>query len=221
MKLGVAYLHREIVSHSFMDSLWLMASYERARDNEILRWPVMSSPLGLPEARNLAVKAFLASDAEWLLFVDSDMGFRMQTYERLLACEKEAVGALCVGQFNPRPDGMGGYYTRDLPLLYTRTDGPRYVLDEDPCPEDKLVRTSGTGCGCILINRGVFQKMEADFGQHWYTRISRDDAGLKPLGEDISFCERLFLLGIPLFVHTGIRTTHHKSVYLGQDVNYV
>jgi hypothetical protein len=37
------------------------------------------------------------------------------------------------------------------------------------------------------------------------------------VGEDFSLCVRLNAAGIPIFVHSGIKTTHHKDLWLGEE----
>jgi hypothetical protein len=37
------------------------------------------------------------------------------------------------------------------------------------------------------------------------------------IGEDLSFCLRAGALKIPIFVHTGVPTTHFKHFWLSED----
>jgi hypothetical protein len=69
---------------------------------------------GLIEARNQAVFDFLEEypEADWLFWLDTDMGFPAETLELLLAAadpiERPIVGALCFSQQEIESDGMGG-----------------------------------------------------------------------------------------------------------------
>ena len=35
-------------------------------------------------------------------------------------------------------------------------------------------------------------------------------------GEDVSFCVRAAAAGFPIHVHAGVRTTHHKAVWVSE-----
>jgi hypothetical protein len=39
---------------------------------------------------------------------------------------------------------------------------------------------------------------------------------VKMMGEDLSFCMRAGSLGIPVHVHTGVKTTHLKQLWLSE-----
>jgi hypothetical protein len=51
-------------------------------------------------------------------------------------------------------------------------------------------------------------------GGGWFDRLRGTDGSL--LGEDISFCIRAGAAGFPIHVDTGVRTTHHKHLWLGE-----
>ncbi|MFE6846555.1 glycosyltransferase family 2 protein [Streptomyces sp. NPDC057686] len=214
-----AYLHPDTVSHSFMDSMWRVAMHEAGLGRSFDRFAVRSGPMTIPEARNLTVSTFLGSDAEFLWCVDSDMGFADDVLERLVGfCgpTTPVVGAFCFGQFSGDPDGMGGYKRSAVPTLYEWNGRGGLTLDPDRVfPADEMVQVGGTGAACLILHRSVLERMQGKYGNRWFTRIVKDNGGTT-VGEDLSFCYRLREMGVPVFVHTGIRTTHHKSVFLGQ-----
>src|SRR5690606_31048939 len=82
-------------------------------------------------------------------------------------------------------------------------------------PKDTLVQVAGTGAACLLIHRSVLDKMRANHGDHWFDRVRYDDG--QAISEDLSFCARLMQQGAKVFVHTGIKTTHHKQLWVGED----
>jgi hypothetical protein len=77
-----------------------------------------------------------------------------------------------------------------------------------------LVQVAGTGAACLLIHRGVLEKVRAEHGDVWFDRVTYA-SGLK-VAEDLSFCYRVNSAGFGVFVHTGVRTTHHKAVWLSE-----
>lgn len=82
---------------------------------------------------------------------------------------------------------------------------------------DAVVQCKGTGSAAVLIHRSVFEKIQAAFGPIWYDRIWNPWQH-ELTSEDLSFCMRAGTLDIPVFVHTGVRTTHAKTQWVGEDV---
>lgn len=221
-----AYLHPNVVSHSFADSLTRLLAYDLGHSGRVVRsgGPVMfrCGPGGLVEARNQVMQHFLdESGAEWLWMVDADMGFAPDVVDRLLEAADPAlrpvVGALCFGLRETAPDGLQGWETRPFPTLFqwaTRPDGETGFLAGDSYPVNALVQVAGTGAACLLVHRSAAEKVRAQDGDQWFER-TRYPSGMK-VSEDLSFCYRLARAGIPVHVHTGVRTSHHKQVWLGE-----
>jgi hypothetical protein len=82
--------------------------------------------------------------------------------------------------------------------------------------ENCVTRVAATGCAFLLVHRTALEKMRAEYGDVWFDRARMEaDQGL--MGEDISFCARVNRLGLPIFVHTGVGTTHLKPVWVDED----
>lgn len=183
---------------------------------------------GLVDGRNQAVEQFLTDrKAQWLWWVDTDMGFAPDTVDRLLEAadpvERPVVGALCFASIQTAVDGMGGWSTKTTPTIFDwAQDGDKwgFAVRWDYAA-NTLVRCHGTGSACILIHRSVFEKMLAariedpKFGA-WYDRRINPTTGQR-IAEDLSFCVRANALEIPIYVHTGVRTTHAKPIWLGEQ----
>lgn len=220
-----AYLHPNTVSHSFADSLTRLLAYDLGHSGRVVRsgGPVMfrCGPGGLVDARNMVMQHFLDdSSAEWLWMVDADMGFAPDVVDRLVEAadptERPVVGALCFGLKETSPDGMQGWTTRPFPTLYQwarRPDGETGFLAVDSYPVNTLVKVAGTGAACLLVHRSAAEKVRAE-GDEWFEQ-TRYPSGMK-VSEDLSFCYRLARAGVPVHVHTGVRTSHHKSIWLGE-----
>ena len=170
----------------------------------------------LCERRNQAARALLDSSAEWLLFVDSDMGFAPDAVDRLLSVadpvDRPVVGGLCFGFQQRDPDGMGGYIMKPFPTIFDFADGSFQIRWN--YEREALIRVDATGCAFLLIHRDVLAKF--DDGT-WFDRAR---LGSELLGEDISFCARAGEMGIPIHVHTGVRTSHYKSLWL-TEAHYI
>lgn len=226
-KVLVAYCHPATeVQHSFTTSLFHLANYDAAHHQRLFAsaGPLMmrTGTGGLVDARNKIMAHFLdQSDEEWLWSVDTDMGFPANIVDLLVdAADPDAapvVGALCFGLKMHESDGYGGYRTEPFPTLYGWDVGPdgwagfRNAVDY---PRNELVRVSGTGAACLLVHRTAAEKVRAEFGDEWFSPVRYPDGRF--VSEDLSFCYRLGVLQIPVHVHTGIRTTHAKTVWVGE-----
>lgn len=221
----LAYVHDADVSYSFHASVTNLLMFDVGHHGRLARGGYIAMRCArssdLPEARNKVAATFLARDAEWLLVVDTDMGFTPDTLERLLDAadptDRPVVGALCFSQRETAGDGMGGFVTspRVTILDWVSTpDGQQQFAGRTTYPVNSLVRCAGTGSACILIHRTVLERIVEAHGQTWYTRLAGSDGAM--LGEDVSFCVRAGALDIPIHVHTGVRTSHLKHQWLAE-----
>lgn len=223
----ISYMHSSRVSHSFHTSLMNAVAYDKSVGANIINaMPFAvscSGPQSLIEGRNLAVRTFLdKTKHEWLLFIDTDMGFEADAIERLVFAADPTVrpvmGGLCFALKHMGPDGRGGFRIQPIPTLYmwgkTPDQGMGFAT-RFRYPPETLVQVAGTGAAFLLIHRSVVERLRAAHGDHWFDLVSYDD-GVQ-VSEDLSFCYRLGKLGIPVFVHTGIQISHHKEFWLDED----
>lgn len=233
----VGYVHSHDVSFSWHHSLLQMVTYDLTAAGRIWRGGYVSMRCGsgeLVEARNGIVREFLEQgSADWLFIVDTDMGFPPDAVDRLFAAadpvERPIVGGLCFSQRETAPDGAGGWRTNASPTVFDWAhDGEKqgFAVRWD-YPRDTVTAVDGTGMACVLIHRSVFDRIRDEKtpdpsgemvaqGPVWFNRIPNISTG-QLISEDLSFCVRARALDIPIFVHTGVRTTHHKSVWVGED----
>jgi hypothetical protein len=220
--VSIAYIHSNQVTYSWHFSLLQLfvadlGTYQRIRRGGII---AMRTNAGqLVNARNKAVGHLLESDVPWMLWLDTDMGFGPDILEQLLAAadpvERPIVGALCFAQRELEMDGMGGYHTIPTPTIFDWApvgDLEGYEIRYD-YPANALVRCSGTGSAAILVHRSVFERIFEKYGPEWYHRVPARNGSM---GEDLSFCMRATALDIPVHVHTGVRTTHAKRIWLAE-----
>lgn len=178
-----------------------------------------SGPFGLIEGRNDAVRMFLDGGShEWLMWIDTDMGFRPDSLDRLLAAadpvERPVVGGLCFALRFTKSDGYNGHLVQPVPTLFNLLEvgGVPLFVNQSVYEPGKLNRVAGTGSAFILIHRSVLEEIREKCGDEWYSPLSIP--GGKPISEDLSFCARVTGVGQPIFVHTGIETTHHKQIWV-------
>lgn len=228
-----ANLHPGDVSSSFSESTMHMAIHDFAGAGHLLHtndrggatFGHLSIACGagrIADGRNAAASRFLLAfpDAEWLLFVDSDMGFERDALDRLLAVadpvERPVVGALC---FAAKHQGTGSTYNEQVgwvPTVYRQNPDGTFGAAYD-YPRDTVVEVAGTGAAFVLIHRGVLERIANDAGGPvWFDNLPAAD-GRSWQGEDLSFCRRVRDAGFSVHVHTGVRTSHHKDVWFTED----
>lgn len=235
----IAYLHSEHPSHSWVESMRIMLDHDLRQavaagadlahciENgyRIARKPLnMRCGAGLvAQTRNYAARLFLdKTDHEWLLFIDTDMGFAPDAAHRLLEVadpvERPVVGALCFAFMEAAFDGMGGWRRTIVPTMYrlgTTTNGDPSFCFYGDYEDDTVTQVAATGGAFLLIHRSVLEKLRAEHGDHWFDMFY-DSAG-DVVGEDFAFCARALNVGVVPVVHTGVKTTHHKEIWLSEE----
>lgn len=228
-KVVLAYVCSNEVAYSWHRSVVQLAVYDgrlhRRLGRDLERVHAMRYGTGgLIEARNQAAWDFLHEyeDAEWLFWLDTDMGFPPNTLELLLAAadpvERPMVGALCFSQQEIESDGMGGRRTQPTPTIYdwiTVEDQSGYAVRWD-YPRDTVTQCHATGSACIVIHRSVLEKIEKKFGPVWYDRLPNPSTA-QLFSEDLSMCIRAGALDIPVYIDTRVRTTHLKQYWVSED----
>lgn len=219
----LAYVHPNEVAHSWHQSVLDLMGWDIARHQRVVRGGFIAMRCGtggLIEARNRVAAQFLATDAEWLFVVDTDMGFAPDTVDRLIETadpvERPIVGALCFAQKEVERDGMSGFRCAPRATIIDWVDGPdgRQFAGRAWWAPGSVVQCAATGMACVVIHRSVIAALHEAHGPRWYDRVPAQDGSL--LGEDVSFCVRAGAAGFPVFVDTGVRTTHLKQLWLAE-----
>lgn len=200
-----------------------------------------ASTMGLVAARNASVERFLtATTAEWLLMIDTDMGFNPTLVEELLdgadPDERPVMSALTFKMMVDKTLAapMRAHRFRIEPVMSYWFDVPADEATGRPAesgfapifdyPLDAIVRVDGTGAACLLAHRSALLKVAAKYGPRWFDQMSHPsgnpDGSPRRFSEDLSFCIRLAAVGIPLHVDTRVKTTHDKGMIYLDEVTY-
>ena len=149
-------------------------------------------------ARNYIIQAFLNDPGEYdyLLMVDADMAVPKNLLD-LCQLDKPIISAFC--------------------LMYKDGDIVPTVLEEAPkgvrikkeFPIGTLVEVDSTGSGVLLIQRKVFETIDPP-----YFKYQTDENGILNLGQDFYFCRKVKKAGFKIYVHTGMFTSHYKTIDL-------
>lgn len=240
-KVCIATPHLDTAGWNYVESVIRMAAYDKQNGNHLLHnsglmnngafAPVWGRSMELSHARNTAAAAFLSSDADWLFWIDSDIGFEQDALEKLLSvADPETapiVGGLCFIEGDYSHDFRGGLRSSLAPTLYdwawvepkSGMPGAYKMITRHEWPDNQVTRVGATGTGLLLTHRSVYEKIavwlqEQGAPPHiWFERIPGPDG--ERCGEDISFCLRAHQIGVPVLVHTGVTTTHQKTTWYG------
>lgn len=241
--VAVAFVHQSQVEYSFMHSFLQLLGYDAQNHGRVWAGDILAergSTGDLAASRNRGVTDFLSGSADWLLWVDTDMGFEANAIDRLVEAadpvERPVMGGLCFAQREDENDGVGGFRPVAWPVLmdWTVHEGRGGWQVRWDYPRDAVTRCHGVGSAFVLIHRLVFEKIRDVYEDlqrangmrrdgdsrwdSWYTRVTNPTTG-ELVGEDLSFCARLMQCEIPVHVHTGVRTTHRKNIWL-QEQDY-
>jgi hypothetical protein len=226
-RVQIAYCHGHDVSHSWAVSMMDLLAYDKAVGYNVIGGAPFrvhcSGPHGLVEGRHMAVAHFLDhTPHEWLFWVDTDMGFKPDALDRLFEAadpiERPVVGGLCFAAKQSGPDGSGGFRLTPIPTIFGLAKDPQGhigFVNRSVYPRDSLIQVAGTGSAFILIHRTVLEDIRLKHGDEWYSQVSYENKKL--ISEDLSFCWRVGDAERPLWVHTGVKTTHHKDIWIGEQ----
>lgn len=226
-KVVIGYLHPGTVHAAFMESVLDLLVYDVAFHRRIVNGGgrlAVQAGSNLSAPRNSLVRRFLEyGKADWMWMVDTDMTFQPDTVERLLEfADPETapiVGGLCFG-FDDKGDIQPTLFG-----LLGDEEQPQ-VIRYHEWPPDSMFQVAATGGACLLIHKSVFEKIRdiripsrggrPGFNDAfpWFQEVEHDGT---PVSEDITFCWRAGLAGIPLFVNTGVRLGHIKDRELTMD----
>lgn len=144
------------------------------------------------DSRNKLAGYAVQMEADYMLWLDSDMVFPPDTLERMMkTIEENDIDILC-----------GLYFRRThpfTPVLFNKLerDGETLVFEDVKEIPDDLFEVAGCGFGCVLMKTDVL----FDIGANWFTPYI--DAG-----EDCAFCMRAREKGYKIYCDPSISLGH-------------
>jgi hypothetical protein len=145
------------------------------------------------EARNRCVELAREHGAGALLFLDSDMVFPRTTLQRLLARDKDIVGAT--------------YPRRVAPHAVLGASLPGGQVEQD----GSLIEMRHLPTGCLMIRMGVFDALA---GPSFRFAVAPEIGAI--LGEDYDFCDRARAAGFRVWCDTELS---FEIGHIGQAVH--
>lgn len=161
-------------------------------------------------ARNKIGQATVDGGYDYVLMVDNDEVLPKDALINLLETEQSypLCGTMVVGYCLSRPANAANSSGRTTTFKFCGKD---YVADDAyTATELKALHDAGTtrvqirgsGLGCALIHKSVFERMSYPYFK-WVTYSSGAQ-----LSEDLYFCEQLKMINVPIFVDTRVSCGH-------------
>lgn len=162
-------------------------------------------------ARNGMVEDFLASDADIMWFIDSDVVPPPNVLDLVTKYGQhwELAGA-------PYPVFIthAASSTAQIVLcVYHRDEIGMHAMK---VPHEGTAFVSGLATGCIFIKREIFSKLKKPYFEFKYNPETR---GMTE-GEDLGFCMKVNDLGYEFFTDFSMVCSHYKTVNLLDVNNY-
>lgn len=197
------------LSVGFVQSL-LLSNNEHLFD----QWIFHPNGPYLDMGRNVVVREFMKLDADYLLFIDSDIEWTTDDLKQLYS--------------NLSPDYvLGGYYLNPYPTGVQPVVYEWEELEEDrwsmlPIDEEELLANAddnglasctAIGTGFMCIPRKILEAcaLKANPPLEYFCQPVIKNVHL---GEDLGFCLRVHDLGFDVKIDCNIKLTHNKMVKL-------
>lgn len=154
------------------------------------------------DSRNKLAGMALEMEADYILWLDSDMVFQPDTLERMMDTLNN----------HPHIDILSGLYFRRTtpftPVLFNKLerDGETLVFEDVKEVPNDLFEVAGCGFGCVLMKTDCL----FDIGMNWFTPFV--DAG-----EDCAFCMRAREKGYKIYCDPNISLGHMGYAPITKD----
>ena len=153
------------------------------------------------DSRNkLAAKA-MKEEADYILWLDSDMVFSPDLLEKLIEDDKDMVSGIYFRRTSP----WNPVIFKDSELKDSRLEWTDYV----EYPKETLFKVAGVGFGCVLMKTDILFDMVGRFGD-WFSPLYNS-------GEGLSFCYRAKELGYEIWCDSRIKCGHMSHQMITED----
>lgn len=163
------------------------------------------------DARNALAAQAVNEDADYILWLDSDMTFEPDMLERMLADDKEIVCGLF---FRRRPPFSPCIYKT---LRADREYPERNVFEKQFAYPDEIFTVEGCGMAAVLMSTDVLRKIALNEMRDGRKAIP-PFVPLLGFGEDLSFCIRAREAGCEIWCDPQIKIGHMASLVVDESV---
>jgi hypothetical protein len=189
MKVCVAVPHGGTVKGRLLTDL--IVAICSLQDQCAFVWAEVEGTLG-PHNRWLAGQQAIQTESDYLWLVDNDMAIPSDALPRLVAADKELIGA--------------DYSYRRLPLMSTvkmlDATGEIVIADRSTFPKEPF-RCHAIGSGCKLVKVSALKRIP----QPWFALAWNADGSLAKT-DDVWFCEQAKSVGIETWCDPSLDVKH-------------
>ncbi len=144
---------------------------------------------------------FLKTDNEWMLFLETDMTHPKDTIAKLIRHNLPVVSG--VQTWKTKPFVPMVYRYRPMVLWGQGKDtqwktGPYQAIDD--WKDGDLLQVDGVPCGCLLVRRDVFEKIQ----RPWFSF----EGGT----QDLYFCKKVLAAGFTIHCDTSVDCGHFTTI---------
>jgi hypothetical protein len=147
-----------------------------------------------------------------VLMVDTDMVLPADLITRLLADDKDIVGALTFG------GGVSGIVIPSMRKIVEDSQGRPTMGVYWDYPRQELFPVDAHGAAALLVKREVISTVREARGKDhpmpWFAHGMHNNV---PIGEDVAFCILAQKCGFEVWCDSRIEVAHHKSYFIGEQ----
>lgn len=147
------------------------------------------------DSRNKLAERAINSDADYVMWLDSDMTFVPDTLDMMIDTLKSNNYEILTGMYFRRRPPFTPTLFRELRI----TNHGTVTAEFDEIP-DSIFEVQGCGFGCVLMNRNVLWNVFCQNGGMF--------APINGVGEDLSFCWRARQCGYKIWCDPSIALGH-------------
>ena len=153
---------------------------------------------------------------DWLLWIDSDVVFTLDSLNILLQYAHKDIAKVISGvYFIPNLDGLAPLAT-PTPAIFNNSE-LNFPKSIHPLPINKLIEIDYAGFGFLLMHKSIIDNIKTVAGnESVFAETLESDKFF--IGEDIKFFTNLKKAGIQAYAHTGALAQHMKIFSI--DINY-
>lgn len=143
-----------------------------------------------------------------IFWIDSDIEWEPEDFFRLLKSEKQVIS------------GVYQMESEEVTVYPVPLGSPLHK--KDILKMKVPFTTRGVGFGFLAVASGVFERLERPWFSSTYVMVKDEQTGddkiIFPLmGEDTSWCEKVYQMGIDIWVDPLVRVGHQKTIRLRWD----
>lgn len=195
MKLMIAVPTQDYIPMPFVESLLrLQKRLTKKKINFTVNF--RSGALVYDSREQLAAKARM-EEYTHVLWIDSDMVFEEDIFEKLAAHKRDYVTGICHARRAPYRSC----------IFYRLLPEPER-MNKRMYPES-LFKIEGSGFGCVLTSVKLLKDMKQQYGNLFLPNLA--------FGEDLAFCHKAQEMGYELFADPKVQIKHLGHVAFGQE----